>query len=113
LGVGGGARGGGGGGSGVGAGVTATAVNTVNTVKAQVKKTRSKPPLLPTHQGSSSSSSFIGQSVEFLEVLGLRETFDHVLSMASRATQGRRKMLAMIALSYLVLLHVFLISGRL
>jgi len=107
------ATGRGGGGSGVGAGVTATAVNTVNTVKAQVKKTRSKPPLLPTHQGSSSSSSFIGQSVEFLEVLGLRETFDHVLSMASRATQGRRKMLAMIALSYLVLLHVFLISGRL
>ena len=99
-------RGGGGGGGG---GVTATAVNTV---KAQVKKMRSKPPLLPTHQGSS-SSSFIAQSVEFLEVLGLRETFDHVLSMASRATQGRRKVLAMIALSYLVLLHVFLISGRL
>ena len=89
--------------------MTATAVNAV---KAQVKKMRSKPPLLPTHQGSS-SSSFIAQSVEFLEVLGLRETFDHVLSMASRATQGRRKVLAMIALSYLVLLHVFLISGRL
>jgi hypothetical protein len=83
----------------------------------------SKPPLLPTHSTHSSNSTHsthwtrqpfsLSQSLEFLEVLGLRETFDHVVSMAARATQGRRKVLAMIALSYLVLLHVFLISGRL
>ena len=68
---------------------------------------KSKPPLLPVHQGQQSAS------LELLEVLGLRETFDHVVSMVAKATQGRRKMLAVIALSYLVLLHVFLISGRL
>ena len=87
----------------------------VDVVKKQANRVAGakKPPLLPLQHGSSAQASENPSFEKFLEAFGLRGAFDHALSSVSRATQGRRKMLAVIALSYLVLLHVFLISGRL
>lgn len=87
----------------------------VDVVKNQAKRVTGskKPPLLPLHQGLAGQSSEAMSFEKFLEVFGMRETFEHAWTWVSRATQGRRKMMAVIALSYLVLLHVFLISGRL
>lgn len=87
----------------------------VDVVKKQAKRVAGskKPPLLPSHNGPAAQASEVPSFEKFLEVFGLRQAFDHGLMWVSRATQGRRKMMAVVALSYLVLLHVFLISGRL
>jgi hypothetical protein len=98
-----------------GAASSSVAKAVVDVVKNQAKRVAGskKPPLLPLHQGLAGQSSEAMSFEKFLEVFGMRETFDHAWTWVSRATQGRRKMMAVIALSYLVLLHVFLISGRL
>ena len=87
---------------------TAKAVKAVRTQAKRVMGLSKKPPLLPTHLGSRTRGDF---SFAFPE--GFGEAYDRMVMLATRATQGRRKILAVIALSYLVLLHVFLISGKL
>ena len=98
-----------------GATTSSVAKAVADVVKNQAKRVAGskKPPLLPMHQGSSGQASEFPSLEKFLEVFGLREAFGQALTWVSRATQGRRKMMAVIALSYLVLLHVFLISSRL
>jgi hypothetical protein len=71
--------------------------------------TNGKPPLLPMHHSHYHKRNMLG----FLHDVDLNGMAENLVAWAARATQGRRKMLAVIALSYLVLLHVFLISGRL